>query len=491
MKTFVVVNNFKDWNFNIKDVDIIEAKSYLTDKSFSEMKSARIFNLCRSYKYQSIGYYVSLLAEARGHRIFPNVSTIQDLKTQSIVRSISDEFDDFIQKSFSKIKADDFVLSIYFGQNIAKQYSRLATQISNIFQAPLMRANFVHNSNKWMLNKISVVPVNEIPQHHLPYIAEFAETFFNKKRIYSPKVAMLAYDLAILINLDEKEPPSNKKAIQQFINVGEELGIRCELITKDDYSRIQEFDALFIRATTSVNHYTYQFARRAFTEGLIVIDDPYSILRCTNKVYLAEMLSNANIPAPKTLIIYKDKKKVLNIDLTFPVVLKQPDSSFSQGVIKVDNQEQFLLETKKIFEVSDLIIAQEFTYSDYDWRIGVLDGKPLFVCKYFMAKDHWQIYNWKKQGKNKYGNFEAIPVYKAPKKVVSAALKASNIIGKGLYGVDVKMIDDKPLIIEVNDNPNIDFGVEDQIMGKYLYYEIMRVFKERIESSRKERELNI
>ncbi|MGA7836849.1 MAG: hypothetical protein WB996_02720, partial [Ignavibacteriaceae bacterium] len=139
----------------------------------------------------------------------------------------------------------------------------------------------------------------------------------------------------------------------------------------------------------------------------------------------------------------------------------------------------------------DLIIAQEFTYSDYDWRIGVLDGKPLFVCKYFMAKDHWQIYNWKKQGKNKYGNFEAIPVYKAPKKVVSAALKASNIIGKGLYGVDVKMIDDKPLIIEVNDNPNIDFGVEDQIMGKYLYYEIMRVFKERIESSRKERELNI
>ena len=491
MKTFVVVNDLKDWSFNIKNIDIIEAKSYLTDKSFSEIKAARVFNLCRSYKYQSTGYYVSLLSEARGHRIFPNVSTIQDLKTQSIVRSISDEFDELIQKSLAKLKADDFDLSIYFGQNVAKQYSKLASQITSLFQAPLMKAPFVNNKEKWILSKITVIPVNEIPENHLQYIEGFAQAFFNKKRIYSPKVSMLAFDLAILLNPEEKEPPSNKKAIQQFIEIGEELGIRCEVITKDDYSRIPEFDALFIRETTSVNHHTYRFARRAFTEGLIVIDDPYSILRCANKVYLAEMLSNANIPTPKTVILHKDIKEIPIKDLSFPIVLKQPDSSFSQGVIKVENEKEFFDAVKKIFEISDLIIAQEFTYSDIDWRIGILDGRPIFACKYFMAKDHWQIYNWKNRGKNKYGTFETIAVYQAPKKIISAALKAANIIGKGLYGVDIKEIDEKPLIIEVNDNPNIDSGIEDQIMGDHLYYEIMRVFKERIENSRKERELNI
>ncbi len=491
MKTFVIVNNLKDWSFKIKNIDIIEAKSYLTDKIFSEIKSARVFNLCRSYKYQSTGYYVSLLAEARGHRIFPNVSTIQDLKTQSIVRSISDDFDELIQKNLSKIKAEDFTLSIYFGQNVAKQYSKLAAQISSIFQAPLMKAHFVYNKNKWLLNNISVIPVNDIPTNHLSYIEGFAASFFNKQRIHSPKVSMLAYDLAILVNPEEEEPPSNKKAIQQFINAGEELGIRCELITKEDYGRLPEFDALFIRETTSVNHYTYRFARRAFTEGLVVIDDPYSILRCANKVYLAEMLSNANIPTPKTLILHKDNKNISFTELSYPIVLKQPDSSFSLGVIKVENQEQFKIEVNKIFETSDLIIAQEFTYSEFDWRIGIIDGRPLYVCKYFMAKDHWQIYNWKIHGKNKYGNFETVPVYQAPKKIVSAALRSANIIGKGLYGVDVKEIDEKPLVIEVNDNPSIDVGVEDQIMGEHLYYEIMRVFKERIESSRKERELSI
>jgi glutathione synthase/RimK-type ligase-like ATP-grasp enzyme len=31
-----------------------------------------------------------------------------------------------------------------------------------------------------------------------------------------------------------------------------------------------------------------------------VIDDPVSILRCTNKVYLAELLAPAHVPIPRT-----------------------------------------------------------------------------------------------------------------------------------------------------------------------------------------------
>jgi glutathione synthase/RimK-type ligase-like ATP-grasp enzyme len=58
-----------------------------------------------------------------------------------------------------------------------------------------------------------------------------------------------------------------------------------ELIEKEDYGRLAEFDALFIRETTGVNHHTYRFARRAEAEGLVVVDDPQSILKCTNKVY--------------------------------------------------------------------------------------------------------------------------------------------------------------------------------------------------------------
>jgi hypothetical protein len=54
-------------------VDRVAAREYLTDPKFSENRRSRVFNLCRSYGYQTVGYYVSLLATARGHKPLPSV----------------------------------------------------------------------------------------------------------------------------------------------------------------------------------------------------------------------------------------------------------------------------------------------------------------------------------------------------------------------------------------------------------------------------------
>ena len=75
------------------------------------------------------------------------------------------------------------------------------------------------------------------------------------------------FDLAILHDPDNPEPPSNEKAMQKFKKAAEELSMRVEFITRSDIGRLPEFDALFIRDTTFVNHYTYRFSRRAFAEG--------------------------------------------------------------------------------------------------------------------------------------------------------------------------------------------------------------------------------
>jgi hypothetical protein len=29
-------------------------------------------------------------------------------------------------------------------------------------------------------------------------------------------------------------------------------------------------------------------------------------------------------------------------------------------------------------------------YTDFDWRIGVLDRQPIFASKYFMSQGHWR-----------------------------------------------------------------------------------------------------
>jgi glutathione synthase/RimK-type ligase-like ATP-grasp enzyme len=290
--------------------------------------------------------------------------------------------------------------------------------------------------------------------------------------------------LAILHNPEEEEPPSEPEALKRFIRAAEAVGVRAELITRDDYARIAEFDALFIRETTSVNHHTYRFARRASSEGLVVIDDPESIVRCTNKVYLAELLSRHDIATPKTIVLHRDNAADCANELGFPMVLKRPDSSFSRGVIKVASEEELNAQLEQLFEDSDLVVAQEFLPTTFDWRIGILNRKPMFACKYFMAEDHWQIIRPDVNGDDRYGKSETIPVELAPRRAVGAALKAANLIGDGLYGVDVKESNKKFYVIEVNDNPNIDVGVEDAVLRDEIYNRVMEVFLDRIERSK-------
>ncbi|WP_026464518.1 RimK family protein [Adhaeribacter aquaticus] len=481
MRKIVVVNTQEDWGFsNMDDVEVVSAKTYLTDLAIMEIRNARVFNLCRSYKYQSTGYYVSLLAEARGHKAIPSVTTIQDLKSQTIVRAITEELNDLIQKSLSRLKSKNFVLSIYFGQNVAKQYEKLSKQLHTLFQAPLLRAHFIYNK-EWILQSIQPIPLNEVPEEHKRYVVKFAKAYFAKNRFSTVRTNKTVYDLAILVNPSETAPPSNKKAMELFISAAESVGFYTELITKDDYRRLSEFDALFIRETTSVNHHTYRFARRAEADGLVSIDDAASILRCTNKVYLAELLTKAKVPIPKTMIIHKDNREQVVAELGLPCVLKKPDSSFSQGVVKVKTEADLDRELEKMLLTSELIIGQEFMPTDYDWRIGILDKQPLYACKYYMAKDHWQIYNWEGKKNDTVGNVETLPMESVPFFVMHTALKAANLIGDGLYGVDLKVIGDKAYVIEVNDNPSIDYGWEDQILKKDLYLTIMKSIKKRLD----------
>jgi glutathione synthase/RimK-type ligase-like ATP-grasp enzyme len=96
-----------------------------------------------------------------------------------------------------------------------------------------------------------------------------------------------------------------------------------------------------------------------------------------------------------------------------------------------------------------------------------------------MSKGHWQIYDHK-GSKTKYGQSIGVGVHKAPKNIVRAAINATSKIGNGFYGVDVKEKDGQVYIIEVNDNPNIDFGVEDAFLGEDIYSRIMEEFSRRL-----------
>ena len=483
MAVLIVVEKPEIWPWEVPQATLVSARDYLADPEFVEMKRAKVFNLCRSYGYQSIGYYVSLLAEARGHKPMPSVTTVQDLKQSSLIRIVSEDIEDLVQKGLAPIRSDKFELSIYFGRNMAQRYHRLCRALFNHFPAPLLRAGFVR-ADEWRLNSLRPVALNDIPESHREFVLQQARSFFERPRLSSIS-SKYRYELAILAGSEDVSArPSDDKAIKRFVRAGEKVGMEMTIINREDYGRIAEFDALFIRETTAVNHHTYRFARRAEAEGMVVIDDPRSIVRCTNKVYQAELFDKHEIPCPKTIVVHRENARQLGSILGFPCVLKQPDSSFSAGVMKAGNEAELSELLQSFMQKSELVVAQEFVRSTFDWRVGVLDGRPLYVCRYHMARGHWQIQKVDKAKRPNYGKVDTLDVDAAPPQVVDLAVRAAHLIGDGLYGIDIKEADGRFLIIEINDNPSIDAGNEDGVLKDELYLRIMRCFHERLERRR-------
>ncbi|HRD68964.1 MAG TPA: RimK family protein [Legionella sp.] len=477
MQTVIVTDDPDSWSFLAELAPIIHALEYLSGDEYHQNKSFRVINLCQSYNYQTIGYYVSLLAQARDHKALPSVHSIQDVLNVSLSKLISQDTHEEIQHSLQDLKGTEFTLSLYFGQNMAKRYTTLAKQLHGLFPLPLIRFT-LEKKKQWRIKSLTPLSLSGVPPQHMEFMREAAESYLSKKRVHQWRKKQRFHDLAILVDPTEPNAPSNKKALDFFVASGEELGLNVDIIDKNDTKSIAEYDALFIRATTSVNHYTYRLARRAAQENLVVIDDPQSIIKCSNKVYLAELLSSHQIMTPETIYIGKYDKELPQIN--FPCVLKKPDSAFSHGVIKIEDEKSLQKSLTQFFKTSDLIVVQPFIPTEFDWRIGILDNKPLFACRYFMAKGHWQIYDWDAEQENKEGDHETLPIHAVPEAILKIALKSTRLIGDGLYGVDIKSHGDKHYVIEINDNPNIDNGLEDQILGENLYQQIMTVFLQRI-----------
>ena len=167
--------------------------------------------------------------------------------------------------------------------------------------------------------------------------------------------------------------------------------------------------------------------------------------------------------------------------LSLPLVVKIPDGSFSRGVHKIESAVEFKRICDELFEETDLLLAQKFLPTDFDWRVGVLSGQPLFVCQYRMARGHWQVVKYRPDGSSHEGGFRAFGLEQAPREVIDIAVRAARPIGDGFYGVDLKETDHGIVVMEVNDNPSLEHGIEDTVGKDEIWSKLLRWFIDRFE----------
>jgi len=475
---------------------MMTARDYVLQPKLLSGSRPKIINLARNYNYQTDSYYASLLAEARGHRVVPTVETMLDLYDDGPEETLPD-LEEVLNRDLTRYlegraekpadkspeKAVPERLVVCFGETEDERFRRFARQMFDWYRAPVLVVTTMPNGvpGKVKIKRVKLTPFTSLKGEELKFFVDSLTTYTG--RIWkSPKARTIAkWSIAVLHDPNEQLSPSSVESLKHWARLAEKDGVEIEPISKKDLSKLAEFDALFIRETTSITNHTYRFARRAWAEGMPVIDDPISMMRCTNKVYLWERLIGAGLPCPETIIV-QDKTNLEEVadTLKFPVVLKIPDGSFSRGIKKANSMQELKEISDAFLEDSDLVIAQQFVPTDFDWRVGVLDRRAIFVCQYKMARGHWQIVNHKADGRTVEGGFRSLSVAEAPADVVDVGVRAANLIGDGFYGVDIKMGPEGPVVIEVNDNPNLEHGIEDASEKNHVWSHLTEWFVKRL-----------
>jgi len=263
----------------------------------------------------------------------------------------------------------------------------------------------------------------------------------------------------------DRKTLSNAEQLNALIrcrDVAEGMGHDVDFIFPVDINKIPKVDALFIRARTDPMNVTYVAARMASFHSIPVIDDPQSIQICSDKINMYSHLLKEKVSMPKTIFLSKNELTVERVTQLFdelgtPLIVKEPSTSFSLRVEKVNDIAEFFKVARRFIKLSDWIVVQQFITSRYDWRVGVLDGKLLYACKYIIPSVTFKI-QASVNGHLVYCGVESVPEEQVPPHIIRLGIDAAHAIGNGLYGVDIKNNNGDAYVIEVNDNPSLESG---------------------------------
>ena len=481
----ILVDQPKDFPNADTPHKVITTSEYLARPRLFDMARPKLINLSRSYAYQSNGYYASLLAEARGHRVVPTVETMLELREAKLYEHALPELEDALNRCARRTDFQpegEFKLLVCFGIARDARFEPFGRLLFDWFRCPALEIQVDTNSEWFSIDRIRPRNLTRLANGEAAFFREALHQH-TKREWRDPKARSVSkYDLAVLFDPNEKMAPTSPASIKYFARIAEKMSVDIEPITKRQLAELAEYDGLFIRETTSIDNHTYRFARRAWQEGMPVIDDPISMIRCTNKVFLMELLGQNQVPTPATVMLADetDLPKAMD-ELGLPLVVKIPDGSFSRGVHKVSTSEEFKRVADELFEETDLLLAQKFLPTEFDWRVGVLSGEPLFICQYRMARGHWQIVKHRADGSSREGGFRTFDLDQAPREIVDLAVRAAKPIGDGFYGVDLKQTESGIVVMEVNDNPNLEHGIEDAVGKDEVWTKILKWFIERFE----------
>jgi ribosomal protein S6--L-glutamate ligase len=218
--------------------------------------------------------------------------------------------------------------------------------------------------------------------------------------------------------------------------------------------RLTDVAAIIPRVGASVTFYATAVVRQFEMMGIYTPNTSDAIQRARDKLRASQLLSQAGVDMPVTVFGDNpdDTKDLLTMLGKTPHVIKLVEGSQGQGVVLAETRSasESLIEAFRGLQANFLV--QEFIKEakGSDIRAFVVGGKVVAAMRRQAKEGEFRS--------NLHRGGFAVPV-KISKLERETAIRAAEVMGLGIAGVDMIQSDRGPLVLEVNSSPGLE-GIE-------------------------------
>jgi len=272
---------------------------------------------------------------------------------------------------------------------------------------------------------------------------------------------------------------STRRLVEAAEKAGHEVVIidhtKCHLIMEKGKPSIRvggiavtDIDVIIPRIGASVTTYGSAVIRHFDLMGVASILTSTALIRSRDKLRSLQILSKSGVGIPKSVFARHPKsddvKNLIQEVGGTPVILKLLEGTHGTGVIKADSVSSAKSAVEAFSGIKKDLIVQEFIQEagGKDIRAFVVDGEVVGAMERSGQADEFR------SNLHKGGTAKSIEI---DKKIKSAALEATKLMGLTVAGVDLLLSSRGPLVIEVNSSPGLQ-GIENatnsDIAGKII-----------------------
>jgi ribosomal protein S6--L-glutamate ligase len=217
---------------------------------------------------------------------------------------------------------------------------------------------------------------------------------------------------------------------------------------------LEDFDAVIPRIGASITFYGAAVLRQFEMMGVYSLNESVAITRARDKLRSLQLLSRKGVGLPVTGFAHSpdDIQDVIRIVGGAPLVIKLLEGTQGIGVVLAETQKAAESVIEAFMGLTANIMVQEFIKETggSDIRCFVVGGKVVAAMKRTAKEGEFR------SNLHRGGTAEIVKLTPEER---STAIRAANIVGLNVAGVDILRSNHGPVVMEVNSSPGLE-GIE-------------------------------